>query len=99
MPDLHGVDAPGDGLAVVVSRFRSRHVGAVSSGNASTIWRAVQAVVGWSVGFTWIQGRSVPITVQIGDRAGNISAPVQSTLVLEGSRSLPFSTGSGSDPM
>jgi hypothetical protein len=38
-------------------RSRSRSVGAVSSGNASTIWRAVQAGVRWSVTFTWTSSR------------------------------------------
>lgn len=29
------------------------------------------------------EGLSVPVTVEIGDRAGNVSAPVRTTLVLE----------------
>jgi hypothetical protein len=48
------------------------------------MWHGNGAVAGKVMGFPLsFQGRTVPVTVQIADRGGNISAPVQSTMVLE----------------
>jgi hypothetical protein len=54
----------------------------VSPAGADVNARSGQVACGGRV--ATLQGRTVPVTVQIGDRAGNISAPVSTTMVLQG---------------